>query len=83
MRGPGRIHFDSTTVSQPAMVPANTKTNQWVKLCVTKDRTDFILDGDKQKTQADKHENGGISLIRECLICAGLPKDIADIIMQS
>lgn len=65
------------------MVPQTFTTSQWSKLHTAKNRKHLVSARNKKETQTNVNADGGISLIRQCLISAGLPEHSADIIMQS
>ena len=51
-------------------------------MCYPKQTTYCIYQG-QRRTSANHNETRGISIVRECIISAGLSEDTADIIMQS
>ena len=52
-------------------------------LCAAKNRQDTLPTRIGKEAQANINENGGISVVRKCLISAGLSNNTTNIIMQS
>lgn len=83
MSGQSGGYISCTTFSQPTVVPDDASTDQRAELCVAQIRQHTLSSGNSQTPQTQENEARGISVIRECLISAGLPVQTADIIMQS
>ena len=81
--GQSRDDSSGTTFSQSALVPNLVKADQRTKLRAAKIGESVIPTRNSKTTQIKENETGGIPFIRECLISAGLPRQAADIIMQS
>lgn len=65
------------------MVSTCTVSSERTKLCFTQNRQYPILTREKNQTQINHHETWGFSIVRKCIISAGLPENTADIIMHS
>ena len=76
-------HLAEMILVAPAMVPANVETSERTLLSVTQNKQHTVYTRDREETSANHNETRGISIVRECIISAGLSEDTADIIMQS